>query len=111
MKIMRSAGANLTILAESLWKLGRRLLWSSLRRGLSKVRMMAGRTVTLPITPRRTPLAITSPRSRPMVKVMKQRAIKPAMVVAELPKTELKVSLMASSIDLLELLFSWKCSR
>jgi len=53
-----------------------------------------------PTTPSKTPLAMTRPRSRPRVKVIKQRARKPAMVVAELPITELKVSLMACSIDL-----------
>ena len=52
---------------------------------------MAGRTVTQPMTPRITPLAITMPRSRPMVKDMKHSAMKPATVVMELPSTLVKV--------------------
>ena len=59
------------------------------------MRISAGSTVTHPITPSSTPLAITRPRSRPMVKLMKHRAAKPAMVVTELPSTETKVSWMA----------------
>ena len=51
--------------------------------------------VTQPMTPRRTPLAITMPRSAPMVKVIKQRAIKPAIVVTELPAIAVKVLRMA----------------
>ena len=54
--------------------------------------------VTEPITPSTTPFAITMPRSMPRVKDMKQRAIKPATVVAEEPKTELIVFLIASII-------------
>ena len=54
--------------------------------------MSEGRTVTQPITPSRTPFAITSPRSKPRVKDIKQSAIKPAIVVIELPSTEVKVS-------------------
>ena len=53
---------------------------------------MLGRMVTQPITPSSTPLAITIPRSRPSVKVMKHSAIKPATVVTELPITEANVS-------------------
>ena len=66
--------------------------------GLSSTRIMAGSTVTQPSTPSSTPFAMTMPRSRPSVKVMKQSAIKPATVVTELPMTEAKVSLMASAI-------------
>ena len=64
--------------------------------------MSAGRTVTEPRTPRMVPLAMTRPRSKPRVKVIKQRARKPATVVAEEPRTELKVALMARSMALLE---------
>ncbi len=60
--------------------------------------MRAGRTVTEPITPRMTPLAMTRPRSRPSPKVIKQRAMKPATVVAEPPKTELMASFIAFSM-------------
>ena len=59
---------------------------------------MAGSTVTLPITPISTPFAITMPRSRPMVKLMKQRAMKPATVVTELPSTDVKVSWIAAAM-------------
>ena len=77
-------------------KLERRGLWSSFINHLLKVRIRAGRTVTEPMTPKMTPFAMTIPRSIPNVKDMKQRAIKPATVVAEEPKTELIVFLMAS---------------
>ena len=69
--------------------------------GLSSTRMSDGRIVTQPITPKITPLAITIPRSRPSVKVIKQSAIKPATVVIELPSTERVVSLIATAIALL----------
>ena len=42
-------------------------------------------------TPNRTPLAITSPMSKPRLKLIKQRAINPAIVVTELPIMDLKV--------------------
>ena len=54
--------------------------------------MSDGRTVIQEITPRITPFAITIPRSRPSVNVIKQSAIKPATVVIELPITERTVS-------------------
>ena len=68
--------------------------------GLSSTRIKAGRVVTHPITPRITPFAMTMPRSMPRVKVMKHRAMNPAMVVMELPMTEVKVSWMAAAIAL-----------
>ena len=57
-----------------------------------------GSIVTLAITPNTTPFAITIPRSRPIVYVMKQSARNPAIVVAELPVTETSVASMASAI-------------
>ena len=98
---------NLAVLS----KVGRMDLWSSFGKILWKVRMRAGRIVTEPMTPKMTPLAITRPRSRPRVKVMKQRAMKPATVVAEEPITELKVALMAFSMDRSGLLDLARCSR
>ena len=98
---------NLAVLSKE----GRMDLWSSFGRILWKVRMRAGRTVTEPITPKITPLAMTRPRSRPRVKVMKHKAIKPATVVAEEPMTELKVVLMACSMDFSGFLFLARCSR
>ena len=47
------------------------------------------------MTPNTTPFAMTIPRSRPRVKLMKHRAMKPATVVRELPSTEEKVAAMA----------------
>ena len=47
--------------------------------------------VTQAITPKITPLAITTPRSSPKVKLMKHNAINPATVVMELPTTEVMV--------------------
>ena len=71
---------------------------------------MLGSTVTQPRTPSSTPLAITMPRSRPRVKLMKHRAMKPAMVVTELPMTLVRVSLMATAMaSLLSGYFS-RCS-
>ena len=97
-KIIRRAGKNLTIFWLKPVKSGRMDLWSSFSITLLKVRMRAGRTVTEPITPRTTPLAITRPRSNPKPKVIKQRARKPATVVAEPPKTDAKAALMAFSM-------------
>ena len=59
---------------------------------------MDGSTVTQQITPITTPFAITIPRSRPKVKVMKHSATKPATVVIELPITDEKVEAIASAI-------------
>ena len=61
-------------------------------------RIMEGRTVTQATTPKHTPLAMTMPRSRPNVKLMKHRAINPAMVVTELPTMELNVSSIAAAM-------------
>ena len=65
---------------------------------LSNTRIKDGRIVTHPITPKITPFAITTPRSSPRVKLMKQRAIKPATVVIELPTTEVIVFEMACAM-------------
>ena len=71
------------------------VLWAVFQMALSKTRMKDGRMVTQQITPSRTPLAMTTPMSRPKVKLMKQRAMKPAMVVREEPVTEVMVAAMA----------------
>ena len=63
--------------------------------GLSKIRIIAGRTVTQQITPITTPFALTIPRSRPSANVIKHSAINPATVVIELPITDLNVALIA----------------
>ena len=47
------------------------------------------------ITPKTTPLAMTRPKSRPKVNVMKHNARKPATVVTELPTTDVMVLEMA----------------
>ena len=57
--------------------------------------MSDGRTGTQDSTPSRTPFAITMPRSRPSVNDMKHRARKPAIVVMELPTTDVSVALIA----------------
>ncbi len=61
-------------------------------RGLSSTSTSEGSTVTQPMTPSSTPFAMTMPRSRPSVKLMKQSAIKPEMVVTELPTTLVMVA-------------------
>ena len=66
--------------------------------GLSNRSISDGSTVTHPITPSRTPFAITIPRSRPIVKDMKQSAMNPAIVVTELPSTLVKVLCTANAI-------------
>ncbi len=73
--------------------------------------MSDGKTVTEPMTPSKTPLAMTRPRSSPSVKDMKQRAIKPAIVVAEEPMTDEKVDLIAASMARERFLFLSRCSR
>ena len=60
--------------------------------------IMDGSTVTQQITPNTTPFVITIPRSRPKVKLMKHRAINPAIVVIELPTTDLIVAAIAFAI-------------
>lgn len=44
------------------------------------------------------PFAMTRPRSRPKVKVIKHSAAKPATVVVELPTTDRSVSLIAAAM-------------
>ena len=58
----------------------------------SQASIREGSTVTQQITPSTTPFAITIPRSKPRVKVMKQSAIKPAIVVRDEPATEVIVA-------------------
>ena len=65
---------------------------------LSIARIMEGRIVTHPITPNTTPFAITTPRSIPSVNVMKHIARNPAIVVMELPTTEVNVCEIAWDI-------------
>ena len=60
-----------------------------------QTRIMDGSTVTQQMTPNTTPFAMTRPMSRPKVKLMKQRAIKPATVVRLLPRTEENVAAIA----------------
>ena len=60
--------------------------------------MTQGSRMTVPSTPRITPLLITRPRSRPSVKLMKQMATKPATVVRLLPTMEEMVLQMALAI-------------
>ena len=67
---------------------------------LSKQRIIAGRKVIHTITPKITPFAITNPKSIPSLKVMKQSAANPAMVVTELLVTDLNVLEMACAIAL-----------
>ena len=66
--------------------------------GRSNTKMREGRTVTQQITPSKTPFAMTIPKSQPRVKLIKQRAINPAMVVMELPTTEVMVWAIACAI-------------
>ena len=59
---------------------------------------MEGSIVTQPITPKITPFAITTPISRPRVKLMKQSAINPAIVVMDEPITDCSVMLIAAAM-------------
>ena len=86
-----NAGNIFTTPAENLLILGISGLWCSFASGLSRTSISDGRIVTQPITPKSTPFAITMPRSLPRVKLIKHRAIKPAIVVTELPVTEVSV--------------------
>ena len=95
MKAITKAGAKRRIFEAKLFISGRRGRWEVFSRMRSKTRMRAGRTVTQPMTPKMTPLAMTRPRSKPRVKVMNMRAMKPAMVVILEPTTEENVCLMA----------------
>jgi len=54
--------------------------------------------VTHPMTPKTTPLAITIPRSKPKVKLMKHSAINPATVVMEEPTTLVRVFPIATAM-------------
>ena len=108
--MMRNTGKCLhTPLAKPLMS-GIRDLCRVFCRGLSSSSIILGRMVTQPITPSSTPLAITMPRSRPRVKLMKHRAMKPAMVVMELPSTEAKVSWMATAMASLWSVVRSSCS-
>ena len=65
--------------------------------------MRAGRMTMVQTTPSATPLAMTTPMSRPSVNCMAHRARKPAMVVrleAEMEVVVLQMALtMASSLE------------
>ena len=98
MKMIRKTGKILTIPAASLFIFGISDLCESFVSGLSRIRISAGRTVTHPMTPSSTPFAMTIPRSRPSVKLIKHRAMKPAIVVTDDPRTELKVLWIATAI-------------
>ena len=77
---------------------------------LSIMRMTHGSSVTVPSTPRITPLLITMPRSRPSVKLIKQIATKPATVVRLLPTIEENVCPIAAAIASSRSLQSVFCS-
>ena len=77
---------------------GIRGLWRVDCSGLLSSSMSAGSTVTQHKTPMSTPFAMTRPRSRPKVKVIKHSAAKPATVVVELPTTDRSVSLIAAAM-------------
>ena len=70
---------------------GSRTLCAVFRIAPSNIRIIAGSTVMQAITPQTTPFAMTMPRSRPSVKLMKHIARNPATVVRELLTTELTV--------------------
>ena len=84
-----------TTAADSLSNFGTTGLCFSFRMNFSSARSMAGRRVTLQMTPIRTPFASTMPMSIPRRKVMKHRARNPAMVVSELLEMETSVFAMA----------------
>ena len=63
-----------------------------------KVMMSAGSTVSVQMTPSRTPFAITRPMSMPSVRRMVHSARKPAIVVKELAEIEEKVFCTARTI-------------
>ena len=65
---------------------------------LSNTSKSDGKIVTQLITPNTTPFAITIPKSRPSVKLMKHNAMKPATVVIELPITDVNVLDIACAI-------------
>ena len=109
-KMTRNTGNTLATPPANFFMSGIRERWRVACNGLSSTRISAGRTVTQPITPKITPFAMTRPRSRPSVKVMKHSAAKPATVVTELPMTEVSVSWMAHAMaSLLSACFS-RCS-
>ena len=65
---------------------------------LSNCSNIAGRTVITQISPNKTPFAITIPMSFPNVKFMLHKAKNPAIVVSELPTTEVAVWQIAFAI-------------
>ena len=97
-KTIRNTGKIFTMPEASLCVEGINARCMVLFKGLSSTKIMEGKIVTQPITPKITPFAMTIPRSLPRVKVMKHSAIKPATVVMELPTTEARVSLIASAM-------------
>ncbi len=77
---------------------------------LSMTRIKDGSTVTQLNTPKRTPFAMTMPRSSPSVNDIKHSAMKPAMVVREEPVMETMVEAMASAMASLRSAHSSLCS-
>ena len=59
---------------------------------LSKIRSRLGNKVKTQITPKNTPFAITRPKSVPKVSCIVHNTKNPAIVVKELPVTEINVS-------------------
>ena len=77
---------------------GNRLLCFVFSIALSKYNNNTGNTVNVVITPNNTPLAITKPKSFPNVNFIVHNTMKPAIVVSELPNTDMNVSDIASVI-------------
>ena len=105
-----NTGNTFTTPADSFPILGIRERWRVFCSGLSNTRISAGSTVTQPSTPSSTPFAITTPKSRPMVKDMKHNAMNPATVVMELPTTEVRVAWIAEAMASLLSAHSRRCS-
>ena len=94
----RNTGKAFMTPLENLDISGIRDLCFVLCKGLSRIKIIEGRTVTQPKTPKMTPFAITKPRSLPIVKDIKHSAMNPATVVIELPTTLASVAWMAAAI-------------
>ena len=80
----------------NLSNLGVITLWLVFSHHLSNTSKSAGKIVKTVITPRSTPFAITIPKSLPKVRLIVHNTRNPAMVVVELPITEVNVSFIAS---------------
>ena len=78
---------------------------------MSNARRSAGNNVSTHTNPKNTPFAITRPISFPNVKSIEHNARNPAIVVSELPITDLNVSDIAICIAFfLSLFSSFACS-